>query len=314
MNLLLKDLLKIAETRFEREGCLTPRLDAEQLFMHMVDRDKAWLFLHYGDDIDDKTCEEYFKLVDIRAEGMPVQYITGSQEFMGLPFMVNKNVLIPRQDTETLVERALDLVKGKKMPMRGFRILDLCSGSGAIAVSLSYHLNRNGKKTFITATDISPAAIAVATENARLNGVAKDITFVEGDLFAPFIKNKKGRGKQQFDFIISNPPYIPSHVIPTLMREVRDHEPTLALDGGNDGLDIYRRILNEVHLYLKKSGVLLMEIGYDQGEAIVNLVADSGFYGPAKIIKDLGGKDRVVMIELAESAIIPLEGENGIQG
>ena len=131
MYLLLKDILNMAEARFSMEGCLTPRLDAEILFCHMLGRDRTWLILHYGDDLDDRTCEEYFKLVDIRAGGMPLQYITGSQEFMGLTFHVNESVLIPRQDTETLVEKALIILNEEKTAAKNLRVLDLCCGSGA---------------------------------------------------------------------------------------------------------------------------------------------------------------------------------------
>ncbi len=297
MNLLLKDILNMAEVRFAQEGCLSPRLDAELLFYHMMDRDKSWLFLHYGDELDDKTCEEYFRLVDMRAGGMPLQYITGSQEFMGLPFRVNERVLIPRQDTELLVERALAILAGRKVPMGGFQILDLCCGSGAIAVSLAYHLKEAKKKTSITASDVSPEALGVAKANAQINGVFKQIRFVEGDLFAAFPKNRKGRGKQQFDLIVSNPPYIPTGVLPTLMREVRDHEPMLALDGGPDGLDFYIRILGEAYLHLAKDGVLLLEIGHDQGQVLPLLVEAAGAYGPAEVIKDLSGNDRLVIIK-----------------
>ena len=298
MNLLLKDILNMAETRFTQEECLTPRLDAEILFCHMLNRDKTWLFLHYGDELDDKTCEEYFRLVDIRAGGTPLQYIIGSQEVMGHPFRVNEKVLIPRQDTETLVEKALAIIKDRKAPMRGLQILDLCCGSGAIAVSLAYYLKQAKKKVAVTASDISPEALQVAKENAKINGVEKQIRFVEGDLFAPFLKNRKGRGKQQFDLIVCNPPYIPTGVLPTLMREVRDHEPMLALDGGANGLDYYIRILREAYLYLAKDGVLLLEIGHDQGQAMPWLAEAAGAYGPPEILKDLAGKDRLALIPL----------------
>ena len=294
MSLLLKDILNIAVARFEDEGCLTPKLDAEVLFCHMLNKDKSYLFIHYGDLLDDKTCEEYFRLVDLRASGMPVQYITGKQEFMGLTFKVNEHVLIPRQDTETLVETAMEEIRNRKAPMGGLQVLDLCCGSGAIAVSLAHFLKNYNIK--ITAADISTEALKVAKENAGLNNVSKDIQFLEGDLFSPFPKNKKGRGKKQFDLIVSNPPYIPQSRLITLMREVREHEPMLALDGGVDGIDFYVRILREAHAYLKKNGVLLLEIGYDQGRVVQSLAEAAGAYKPARIIKDLAGRDRVVSI------------------
>ncbi|HAF60149.1 MAG TPA: peptide chain release factor N(5)-glutamine methyltransferase [Bacillota bacterium] len=302
MKLLLKDILNMAEARFTREGCLTPRLDAELLFCHMLKKDKSWLFLHYGDELDDKICEEYFRLVDIRAGGMPLQYITGSQEFMGLPFRVNEKVLIPRQDTEILVEKALEILKARKETRGGFRILDLCCGSGAIAVSLAYYLKKAKRKAAVLGSDISSDALEVAKENARINGVDRQIRFVEGDLFGPFPKNRKDRGRKQFDMIVCNPPYIPTGVLPTLMREVREHEPLLALDGGEDGLDFYRRILEEAWRYLVEEGVLLLEIGYDQGITVPLLAEEAGAYGPVEIIKDLAGKDRVAVIKRNENA------------
>jgi release factor glutamine methyltransferase len=293
MSLILKDLLNMAEKRFQEEDCLTPRLDAELLFCHMLQKDKNYLFLHHGDQIDEKTCESYFQLVDIRAGGMPVQYMTGKQEFMGLSFRVNENVLIPRQDTETLVETAISQIKSKKSTLRGLQILDLCCGSGAIAISLAHHLKQTKLK--IAASDISQEAIAVAKENATSHGVAGNIDFFQGDLFEPFPKNRKGKGKKQFDWILCNPPYIRRDVLPTLMREVKDHEPLLALDGGVDGLDFYRRILLEAPAYLKPGGWLLMEIGYDQGEDLALLATTCGVYEPITILPDLAGRDRIAM-------------------
>jgi release factor glutamine methyltransferase len=268
----------------------------------MLKKDKSWLFLHYGDELDDKICEEYFRLVDIRAGGMPLQYITGSQEFMGLPFRVNEKVLIPRQDTEILVEKALEILKARKETRGGFRILDLCCGSGAIAVSLAYYLKKAKRKAAVLGSDISSDALEVAKENARINGVERQIRFAEGDLFGPFPKNRKDRGRKQFDMIVCNPPYIPTGVLPTLMREVREHEPLLALDGGEDGLDFYRRILEEAWRYLVEEGVLLLEIGYDQGITVPLLAEEAGAYGPVEIIKDLAGKDRVAVIKRNENA------------
>lgn len=296
MNLLLKDILNMAETRFGQEGCLSPRLDAELLFCHMIGKDRSWLFLHYGDELDDKTCEGYFRLVDIRADGMPLQYITGSQEFMGLKFKVNEHVLIPRQDTEILEEKTLEEIIKKKVPLRGFRILDLCCGSGAIAISMAFYLKKEKIKAGITASDISPDALGVARNNATINGVERNIEFVHGDLFSPFPKGRKGRSKKPFDIITSNPPYIPSKVLPTLMREVRDHEPMIALDGGPDGLDFYIRILREAYIYLAKGGLMFLEIGHDQGDAIRFLTQAAGAYAPPEIIKDLSGNDRLAII------------------
>ena len=295
MSLLLKDILNIAETRFKDSGCLTPRLDAEILFCHLIKKDRSYLFLHYGDELTEKTCEEYFKLIDLRASGMPVQYITGHQEFMGLEFMVNESVLIPRQDTELLVETAIEELKKMKMPIGGLDVLDLCCGSGAIAVSIAYHMK--GSKIKIVASDISSQAIELAKINAKNNGVSDVIDFKVGDLFEPFPKNRKGKGKKQFNLIASNPPYIKSDSLTTLMREVREHEPMIALDGGIDGLDFYKRIIDDARSYLKSGGLLLLEIGYDQGQRVPELIRERGYYGEPKVLKDLAGHDRLVLVE-----------------
>lgn len=294
MSMIIKDLLAVAEARFREEGCLDPRLDAELLFLHMRKEDKTYLFIHFGDRLDEKSCDEYFRLVDLRASGVPVQYITGKQEFMGLPFLVNEDVLIPRQDTELLAELAIEEIKKRKDPFGGFRVLDLGTGSGALAISIAHQFPKRKLKVF--ATDISGKALTVAKRNADVNQVSGTIQFMEGDLFSPFPVNRKGKGKKPLDLILSNPPYIARGVIPTLMREVRDHEPMLALDGGPDGLGLYIRILNEAHVHLKDAGLLLLEIGYDQGEVMKALVEAAGAYQPAEIRQDLTGKDRVAII------------------
>ena len=296
MSLLLKDILLMAENRLTEERCLTPRLDAELLFCHMMQKDRSYLFLHYGDLMDEKTSETFFQLVDVRASGMPVQYMTGQQEFMGLTFRVNEDVLIPRQDTETLVEAALTELRSRKTPFGGFRVLDLCCGSGAISISLCHHLRPI--KVHLDASDLSGAAVRVARENAVALGVEKQVQFRQGDLFEPFPKNKNGKGKQRFDYILSNPPYIKRDAIPGLMREIRDHEPLMALDGGEDGMDFYIRILNEAPNHLKSSGKIFLEIGYDQGEQMISLAEASGAYESVKILQDLSGRDRVAVLSI----------------
>lgn len=296
MSMMIKELLAVARSRLTDAGCLDPALDADILLCHTIDRDKTYLVLHYAEQQDDRICEEYFQLVDTRAEGTPVQYITGKQEFMGLPFQVNPHVLIPRQDTETLVECALMELAGRKSPLGGFRILDLCCGSGAIAVSIACHTK--SKKLKIFASDVSEDALKTAKANAVQNHAAGTIQFIQGDLFEPFPKNRKGKGKRQFDLIASNPPYIPASVLPTLMREVREHEPMIALDGGPSGLDFYERILAEAHNHLRDEGVLLLEIGCDQAAAVAAIAEAAGGYGPAEVIKDLAGRDRVVKLRL----------------
>lgn len=292
MSIMVKELLIMAENALTKAGCMDPKLDAERLFQYQYNLNTTGLFLMKPKMLDQTGVEKYFQLVDLRITGIPLQYIVGSQEFMGLEFKVNRDVLIPRQDTETLVELALAYMKETKHKGE-WQVLDLCCGSGAIGISLAHFGSEAGKKMKVTATDVSDKALAVAIANGKNLGVEKRMTFVQGDLFQPL---KKRFSKPKFDLIVTNPPYIQSQIIPTLQREVKDYEPMLALDGGEDGLDFYKIILAEAKNYLEKGGVLLMEIGHDQGAEIAGLFDRSGIYSKFKVLKDLAGHDRVVMI------------------
>lgn len=331
MSIMVKEILLMAESALSEAGCMDPKLDAERLFQHQYNLNNTGLFLMKPKMLDQKEAEKYFDLVDFRLAGMPLQYITGSQEFMGLSFKVNENVLIPRQDTETLVETALDYmkqadigqaeesepnsdsdsdsdsvsvsvsVKGKTKKNKKikpkhtgeWKVLDLCCGSGAIGISLIHYSVEAGKKIKVTAADVSQKAISVAAENATKLQVEKQINFVHGDLFQPL---KKRFLKHKFDLIVTNPPYIKSGVIPTLQREVKEHEPMLALDGGEDGLDFYKIIMLEAKDFLEKDGVLMMEIGHDQGAEIAEIFDRNQNYSKFKVLKDLAGHDRVAII------------------
>ncbi len=288
MSLIIKDMVNMATKRLEASGCLTPKLDAEILLLYYMGTDRSFLFAHFGDSMDDKRCEAYFELVDERATGKPLQYITGRQEFMGISFFVSDSVLIPRQDTEALVEEVIKIANENHKTLGTLNILDLCCGSGAIGVSLAYYLT----KVKLVATDISTKALSVAAKNAADYRVSGKIKFILGDLFAPL---KTGAfGKRHFDMIVSNPPYIKSDVLPTLQREITEYEPLIALDGGKDGLDFYRKIVAEAPAHLKKHGWLLLEIGYDQAQDLCELITADGRYGDVEIIKDLAGLDRIV--------------------
>lgn len=289
MGLILKELLQIAQNRLTQEGCMDPRLDAELLLSYLLRTERSFFFTHSATPLDDDRCTMYFELVDRRAAGEPVQYIVGTQEFMGLRFKVDERVLIPRQDTELLVEEAIEAVKNMKKRIGSFRVLDLCCGSGAIGISLAFYV----PKLDIVGADISKGALDLARENAGGYGSSKNIEFVQSDLFSAFPKDRKGEGKKKFDLILSNPPYICSEVIPTLQREVAEHEPMIALDGGETGLDFYIKILEEVSCHLKRNGILMMEIGHDQAEAVCMLAKQlTGF--ETEVLKDLAGHDRVV--------------------
>lgn len=293
MSLPLKELIKIGENQLKEAGIMDSARDAKDLYCFLDKLDAVGLMMHWQDVLADNTCEAYFELIERRASGEPMQYITGIQEFMGLTFNVNPSVLIPRQDTETMVEDALEVLS--KGTLRGeafvekpnFKdVLDLCTGSGAIGVSLA-KLNGDIK---VTCSDLSEKALETAKSNALANGL-KSLKFEQGDLFEPFCGKL---GKKKFDFIISNPPYIESEVIPTLQTEVKDHEPMMALDGGQDGLDFYRRIAVEAPSHLKKGGVLMMEIGYNQGEEVCKLLEATEVFEKVVCLKDLAQKDRIV--------------------
>lgn len=280
-------MLEVGIHRLEEAKIADAKRDAETLLLYLEKADRTFLYVHRNDATDEYRADAYFGLIDRRAAGEPLQYILGSQEFMGLNFAVNPSVLIPRQDTETLVELALKRVGEKK---RSLSILDMCCGSGAIAVSMAHFL----PKAKITACDISPEALEVARGNAARNGLNGRIEFRESDLFFMTKRKKTVRIKDSFDMILSNPPYIPTQDIDTLQTEVRDHEPIKALDGGSDGLDFYRRIAEDAFGSLKKDGLMFLEIGCDQAEAVTSLLSGAGYYSEIEVHKDLTGLDRVI--------------------
>lgn len=257
----------------QKENIADAKIDAWYLLQMACKIDRNFYYLHEEDELTAEQQSEYESTVHKRAEHVPLQYIIGEQEFMGLKFKVNSNVLIPRQDTETLVEEALRIAKP------GMRVLDLCTGSGCIIISLA----KNVADISCTGSDISKQALLVAKENAKANEV--EVEWERSDLF----ENISGT----FDLIVSNPPYIPTGEIPGLMPEVRDFEPVDALDGKEDGLYFYRIITEKSSEYLTSDGYLYFEIGYDQGEAVSAMMRQCG-YTQVEVIKDLAGNDRVV--------------------
>lgn len=287
MYITFGHMLEVGIHRLEEAKIADAKRDAETLLLYLEKADRTFLYIHRNDATDEYRADAYFGLIDRRAAGEPLQYILGSQEFMGLNFAVNTSVLIPRQDTETLVELALKRAGEKK---RSLSILDMCCGSGAIAVSMAHFL----PKAKITACDISLEALEVARGNAARNGLNGRIEFRESDLFFMTKRKKTVRIKDSFDMILSNPPYIPTQDIDTLQTEVRDHEPIKALDGGSDGLDFYRRIAEDAFGSLKKDGLMFLEIGCDQAEAVTSLLSGAGYYSEIEVHKDLTGLDRVI--------------------
>lgn len=287
MYITFGHMLEVGIHRLEEAKIADAKRDAETLLLYLEKADRTFLYVHRNDATDEYRADAYFGLIHRRAAGEPLQYILGSQEFMGLNFAVNPSVLIPRQDTETLVELALKRAGEKK---RSLSILDMCCGSGAIAVSMAHFL----PKAKITACDISLEALEVARGNAARNGLNGRIEFRESDLFFMTKRKKTVRIKDSFDMILSNPPYIPTQDIDTLQTEVRDHEPIKALDGGSDGLDFYRRIAEDAFGSLKKDGLMFLEIGCDQAEAVTSLLSGAGYYSEIEVHKDLTGLDRVI--------------------
>ncbi len=267
------ELVEEGQRRLAAAGVEEAAVDAWLLFSYDKKVDRTWYLLNRTQRASGEEQEAYLKLIARRCERVPLQHITGEQEFMGLPFRVTPDVLIPRQDTEVLVEECL------RHLAPGNIFLDLCTGSGCILVSLLHY----AKGTFGTGADLSGKALAVAKGNVEANGV--EARLVQGDLFEPVTGT--------FDLIVSNPPYIASAEIETLTPEVREHEPRMALDGTADGLFFYKRIVQESPSYLKEGGWLCMEIGYDQGAAVQQLMEARGFV-TVSVIKDLAGLDRVV--------------------
>ena len=280
-----KDIYAAGKERLVAAGIGEAALDARLLLEYVCGTDRNELIVHGDRPVMEKQERQYHELLERRESRIPLQYLTGEQEFMGLSFLVNKHVLIPRQDTEILVEEVL------KNLHDGMSILDLCTGSGCILLSLlRYTNNCRG-----LGVDISPEALSVARENAKRlvpecllqeeEGDGVKLRLLESDLYE--------RVEGQFDVIVSNPPYIPTKVIETLMPEVREHEPRLALDGSEDGLLFYRRIIEGSRAHLKGGGMLFFEIGYDQGKAVSELMEQAGFI-QVQVTKDYAGLDRVV--------------------
>ena len=267
-------LYQIGKEQLQKAGITDAELDARLLLEFICHTDRNALYAHGDQEIEDEKMHDFLQLIEKRAAHIPLQHLTGEQNFMGLDFLVNEHVLIPRQDTEILVEEIMrDLHDG-------IRILDMCTGSGCILLSLLHYSNDCSG----VGVDVSEDALAVARHNAdRL--AEKQAVFIQSDLF------EKVEGS--FDLIVSNPPYIISQEIAGLMPEVREHEPHLALDGKDDGLHFYREIIKGAMPHLKRGGQLFFEIGYDQGEAVQALLAANG-YTEIAVVKDYAGLDRVV--------------------
>ena len=272
MEPLLSEALKQGEKQLEQAKITDASTDAWLLFSHAFHMNRVDYLLNQRQCVNMDQYEKYLRFLEQRCQHIPCQHIIGTQEFMGLEFDVNEHVLIPRQDTECLVEQVMAVAKNQK-------VLDVCTGSGCIIISLEKLCELKAA----VAVDISEQALKVAKGNA--NKLQANVTFLQSDLF------EQVEGK--FDVIVSNPPYIRTKEIATLMEEVKDHEPMLALDGKEDGLYFYRKIIDQAPEYLNPNGALFFEIGWDQGEEVSALMEARGFKN-VLVKKDLAGLDRIV--------------------
>ena len=278
----IKQALTKGTIKLKSNNIDSPKLKARLLLQYVLNKKREYLIIYDNEPITQEQEKAYIKKIEKLIEGIPLQHITNMQEFMKMNFYVNSDVLIPRPDTEILVEEAIKISQEYMNPT----ILDLCTGSGAIAVSLAKYIP-NAK---VYALDISKKALEVAKINAKNNNVEQKLEFIESDLFEN-IKNIK------FDIIVSNPPYIKTDLINTLDEEVQK-EPIIALDGGNDGLDFYRKIVEEAYPYLKLGSHLCFEIGYDQKIDVIEIIENSKKYEKVYCKKDLYGNDRVIITKV----------------
>lgn len=277
----IADTLKHASQQLRRAAVPNDLLDAQTLLAHALGQDRTYLIINFNEALADELLTTYQSLIDRRAAGEPLQYIVGHQEFYGLEFEVTPAVLIPRPETELIVEETLRLAVSLAAPV----IIDVGTGSGCIAVTLAREL----ETARVMATDISAAALQVARRNAEKHGLLERVEFIATDLLHGVAVKA--------DFIVSNPPYIAPHELPTLQREVRDWEPHTALTDFADGLQFYRRLLDEAPAYLKPNGSLIFEMGYQQAETIKAFV-DRTVWSEPKALRDLQGIERTLVLVL----------------
>ena len=283
---IIADTLKQASQQLRRADVLNDLLDAQTLLAHALGQDRTYLIINFNETLTDDLLATYQALIDRRAAGEPLQYIVGHQEFYGLEFEVTPAVLIPRPETELIVEETIRLAASLAEPV----IIDVGTGSGCIAVTLAREL----ETARVMATDISAAALQVARRNAQKHGLSDRVQFLATDLLNGVAVKA--------DFIVSNPPYIAPHEIPTLQREVRDWEPHTALTDFSDGLQFYRRLLTEAPAHLNPNGYLIFEMGYQQAETIKAFVNRKVWSEP-KALRDLQGIERTLVLEIGRAHV-----------
>ena len=277
----IKQALEEAKNILKSNNFEDSNIIAKELLSYVLKKDKVYLTINLDSDLTDIEYVKFTKYIEQIIDGKPLQYITQKQEFMGMEFFVNEDVLIPQPDTEILVETVLDICK--RYSNQSLRILDLCTGSGAIAISLSKILN-----TQVFASDVSTKALEVAEKNNVLNN--SKVEFIESNLFEQI-------NGEKFDIIVSNPPYIKNEEIKLLSKQVQN-EPYIALAGGEDGLDFYRKIIDEAYKHINKNGYLCLEIGYDQKEDLIKLIKQNENYEYENCIKDLSNNDRCIIAKI----------------
>ncbi len=276
----IKDILKKGVEILKENNIEQNNLKAKMLLSSILNKSKEYLIIYSDEEISKELEKDFFDKIEILKENTPIQYILNKQEFMGLEFYVDESVLIPQPDTEILAEEVIEIIRKRKLS----KVLDLCTGSGAIAVSVAKFL----ENVKVYASDISNEAIKIARRNSNKNNVK--IEFIHSDLFEEF------SGEDKFDIIVSNPPYIKTDIIGTLSQEVQK-EPLLALDGGIDGLDFYKKIIKQAKEYLNTNGFLALEIGYDQKEEVENILGKNG-YKNIYSKKDLEGHNRIIIAHI----------------
>lgn len=278
----IEEAIKKGMIELKNENIESPKLKSRLLMQFTINKPRQYVIVHDKEQLTKENEKKYFEAISKMRKGNPIEHITHQKEFMKLNFYVNEKVLIPRQDTEILVEEVIEIAQKTKAK----KILDLCTGSGAIAVSLAKYL----QNCEITATDISEEALKIAKRNAKNNEVEKQITFIKSDIFT----NLK---KEKFDIIVSNPPYIKRNIIDKLQKEVKK-EPYIALEGGEDGLYFYKKITSESYEYLKYGGFLCFEIGFDQKIDVIEIIEKEEKFDKIYTKKDLCGNDRVIITQI----------------
>lgn len=284
--MIIKDVLKKAVKMLESQNIEEPILKSKIILSKCILKPKEYLIIHEDEEIMPEIEKDFFDKIERLSKNVPLQYITNTQEFMGIDFFVNENVLIPRSDTEILVQEVKKYIDNMECAENNTKILDMCTGSGIIAVTLAKMCTKtnNNTKIEITAVDKSEKALEVAKKNAKLNNVQEQIKFVKSDMFTNL--------SEKYDIIVSNPPYIETEVIKTLSKDVQN-EPQMALDGRQDGLHFYRIIVENIEKFLNKNGRIFVEIGYNQKDSVTKIFKQK--VKKVECIKDLAGLDRVII-------------------